>query len=110
LELPEAQREAIAYHELLHVERGDWTHVIAEEFVRSLLWFHPAVWYALAQVQLAREQAVDEEVVRATRDRTGYLDALVAVAARKMVADVAPAPLFLKKRQLAVRVAAMLKE
>jgi len=32
------------------------------------------------------------------------------VAAHKFLPDVAPAPLFLKKRQLAVRVAAVLKE
>ncbi len=43
-------------------------------------------------------------------NRERYLDALVAVAAQRLYPDVAPAPLFLKKRQLAVRVAAVLKE
>jgi protein TonB len=84
--------------------------VLLEEAIRSLLWFHPAIWLVLSRIQLAREQVVDAEVVGLTCDRERYLDALVAVAAHRLLPDVAPAPLFLKKRQLAVRVAAVLKE
>jgi TonB family protein len=109
-DLAPCAQEAIASHELFHVHRRDWLFVMAEELIRSLLWFHPAVWFVLSRVQLAREQVVDREVVDATRDRAGYLDALVSVAAQRMQPDVAPAPLFLKKRQLAVRVQALLKE
>ena len=109
-ELPPSAQEAIASHELFHVHRRDWLFVMAEELIRSLLWFHPAVWFVLSRVQLAREQVVDQEVVDATRDRAGYLDALVSVAAQRLQPDVAPATLFLKKRQLAVRVQALLKE
>lgn len=108
--LPDDLREAIAHHELAHVRRRDWLFVLAEEAIRSVLWFHPAVWFVLSRIQLAREQVVDAEVVGLTRDRERYLDALVAVAAHRLLPDVAPAPLFLKKRQLAVRVAAVLKE
>ncbi|HEY2842428.1 MAG TPA: M56 family metallopeptidase, partial [Bryobacteraceae bacterium] len=103
-------QEAIASHELRHVDRRDWLFVMGEELIRSVLWFHPAVWFVLSQIQLAREQVVDLDVVRATGDRGGYLEALMSVAAHKLHADVAPAPLFLKKRQLAVRVAAIVKE
>lgn len=109
-ELPADLREAIACHELIHVRRGDWLFVLAEEAIRGLFWFHPAVWFALSQIQLAREQTVDSEVVRLMSNRERYLDALVAVAAQRLHPDVVPAPLFLKKRQLAVRVAAVLKE
>lgn len=109
-EFPAGLREAIACHELVHVRRHDWLFVIAEEAIRGLLWFHPAVWFCLGQIHLAREQVVDLEVVGLTRDRERYLDALVAVAARKLHPDVAPAPLFLKNRHLAMRVAAILKE
>jgi TonB family protein len=109
-ELPADLREAIACHELVHVRRGDWLFVLAEEAIRGLFWFHPAVWFALSQIQLAREQTVDSEVVRLMSNRERYLDALVAVAAQRLHPDVVPAPLFLKKRQLAVRVAAVLKE
>ncbi|HVO99819.1 MAG TPA: M56 family metallopeptidase [Bryobacteraceae bacterium] len=110
LELPSDLREAIAHHELAHVRRLDWLFVLAEEAIRGLLWFHPGVWFVLSRIQLAREQVVDAEVVGLTRDRERYLNALVAVAAQRLLPDVAPAPLFLKKRQLAQRVAAVLKE
>jgi len=110
VELDADLREAIAHHELEHVRRRDWLFVLLEESIRSLLWFHPAIWFVLSRIQLAREQVVDAEVVGLTRDRERYLDALVAVAAQRLLPDVAPAPLFLKKRQLAVRVAAVLKE
>jgi beta-lactamase regulating signal transducer with metallopeptidase domain len=103
-------REAIACHELVHVWRRDWLFVIAEEVIRCAFWFHPAVWLVLSRIQLAREQVVDREVIRLTRDRDHYLDALVAVAAHKIQPDLAPAPLFLKKRHLARRVAAVLQE
>ncbi len=109
-QLPADLREAIACHELVHVRRGDWLFVLAEEAIRGLFWFHPAVWFALSQIQLAREQTVDSEVVRLMSNRERYLDALMAVAAQRLHPDVVPAPLFLKKRQLAVRVAAVLKE
>jgi len=110
VELDADLREAIAHHELAHVRRRDWLFVLLEELIRSVLWFHPAIWFVLSRIQLAREQVVDAEVVGLTRDRERYLDALVAVAAQRLLPDVAPAPLFLKKRQLAVRVAAVLKE
>jgi TonB family protein len=109
-QLSDDLREAIACHELIHVARRDWLFVVAEELIRAALWFHPAVWFVLSRIQLAREQVVDLEVIRLTNDRERYLDALVAVAAQRLQPDVAPAPLFLKKRQLAVRVAAVLKE
>ena len=108
--LPAALREAIACHELVHVRRRDWLFVLGEELVRCLLWFHPAVWFVLSRIQLAREQVVDREAVRLTENRDCYLDALVAVAAHKLQPDLAPAPLFLKKRHLRVRVAEMMKE
>jgi TonB family protein len=110
LALPPQERAAIESHELIHVERRDWLWVIGEEFVRAIAWFHPGIWLALSQIQLAREQAVDREVVRRTGNREAYVDALLAVAAHRLEPDLAPAPLFLKKRQLATRVAAVIRE
>ena len=59
-ELPDDLREAIAHHELAHVRRRDWLFVLVEEAIRSALWFHPALWFVLSRIQLAREQVVDE--------------------------------------------------
>jgi protein TonB len=110
LELPADLREAIECHELIHVRRGDWLLVLGETLVRSLLWFHPAIWLVLSRIQLAREQVVDREAVGLLQNRERYLDALVAVAAYRLHPDLTPAPLFLRKRHLAARVEAVMKE
>ena len=110
MEMPSELLEAVAGHELIHVFRRDWIVVLIEELLRSLLWFHPAVWFALGEIQIAREEVVDSDAVKLTRDRENYLDALLAVAEQRMVQDLAPAPLFLKKHQLARRVATLVQE
>jgi len=109
-ELAPAMRDAVLCHEALHVERHDWAFTVAEELVRAVFWFHPAIWWLLGEIQLAREQAVDREVVERTQARDEYVDALLAVAGARMEPDLAPAPLFLRKRHLKQRVMAVVKE
>jgi len=106
-DLPEATREAILCHEILHVRRGDWLFTVGEELLRAILWFHPAIWWLLGEIQLAREQAVDSEVVAMTRARDEYVDALLAIAGARAQVDLAPAPLFLRKRHLKQRVVSL---
>ena len=103
-------QDAILCHEIMHVRRGDWLFTLAEELVRGIYWFHPAVWWLLGEIGLAREQAVDHEVIELTRSRDGYLDALLAIAGVEPRLDLAPAPLFLRKRHLKQRVLSILKE
>jgi len=110
VDFPPSVREAIACHELVHVMRRDWLFVIGEELVRCAFWFHPAAWFVLSQIHLAREQSVDQEVIHLTSDRDCYVEALMTVAKMKMQPDLAPASLFLKRRHLARRVAAILQE
>jgi beta-lactamase regulating signal transducer with metallopeptidase domain len=100
----------IACHELLHVRRRDWAHHLAEEILRGALWFHPAIAWLIARVRLAREQVVDLEVVRLTKERKPYLEALLEFAAGRSRTASVPAPPFLVERQLPERVALMLKE
>jgi TonB family protein len=109
-QLPPSMQEAVLCHEAVHVERRDWAITVAEELVRAVFWFHPAIWWLLGEIQLAREQAVDREVVERTQARDEYVDTLLAVAGAKLEMDLAPAPLFLRKRHLKQRVVAMVKE
>jgi TonB family protein len=102
-------QDAIMCHEILHVRRCDWLYVIAEELLRAVFWFHPAIWWVLAEIQLAREQAVDREVLEMTRSRDPYIDALLAMAGAPEL-ELSPAPLFLRKRHLKQRVIGILKE
>lgn len=105
-----AFQTAILCHELLHVRRSDWAHHLAEEILRVLLWFHPAILWLVARVRLAREQIVDLEVVQLTQARKTYLEALLEfTTARRRILAI-PAPPFLAERQLVERISLMLKE
>ncbi len=106
-------REAILCHELQHVERHDWACTVAEEVVRAALWFHPAVWLVIGEIQLAREQTVDQNVVGMTQSRGAYVDALLAMAGTPTALgapDLTPAPMFLRRRHLRRRLMDVLQE
>jgi hypothetical protein len=98
---PDAQH-AIACHEFLHVARHDWASSILDEALRSIYWFHPAMRWALAQIELSREQLIDELVVRRGAVRRAYMDALLTFAETDGVA-VSALPL-LRRRHLASRI------
>jgi len=101
-----AQR-AIVAHELHHVRRRDWAWVMVEELVRSAFWFHPAMWWLISRVQLARETVVDELSILVTNARRTYLDALLAFADDTGFAS---SPAFSARRHLFHRVMLLSKE
>jgi TonB family protein len=103
-------RDAILCHEIMHVRRGDWLFTVAEELVRAIFWFHPAIWWLLGEIGLAREQEVDRLAIEITREREHYMDALLAIAGAGRHLDLAPAPLFLRKRHLKQRVILIVQE
>jgi TonB family protein len=110
-------RDAILRHELMHVNRRDWLFTIAEELVRAVLWFHPAIWWVIGEIQLAREQTVDQAVIETTRAREPYLDALLLMAGVPISSsgsagqmDLAPAPMFLRRRHLKRRLMEAMQE
>jgi bla regulator protein blaR1 len=103
-------QEAIACHELVHVRRNDWLHVVGEEVIRTVFWFHPAIWWLTGRIQLSREHVVDEAVIRLTQSRDRYVEALLAVALTGSRDLLTPAPLFLRRRFLKRRVAHILQE
>ncbi len=82
------EQEGVACHELLHIHRRDWPVALAEEVIRAVLWFHPAVWLLLPRIALSREQVVDAGTVDLTGKRRQYLDALwqIVVSSQKPVA------------------------
>ena len=108
--LDETEQVTVVCHELLHVRRGDWLHIVAEECLRGLLWFHPAIWWLLAQIDLSREQLVDQEVVTLTLRRQPYLNALVTLAMTPAGSILRPASLILGRAHLLQRVALLSRE
>ena len=110
LEMPQHVQQAIAYHELLHVRRRDWLFEVLEEAVRTVFWFHPAMWWLIGRIQLSREQVVDGAAVGLTDSKERYVDALLLVALNKSRVSLVPAPLFLRRSLLRQRVAQILQE
>jgi bla regulator protein blaR1 len=110
LDAPEPHQRAIVAHELHHVARRDWVWVLAEEALRIVLWWHPAIWFALAEAQLAREEIVDRRTIAASGNRTGYLEALIAAADPAPASALGFGPQFYRRRQLFTRVRRLLEE
>ena len=104
------EQRAVTCHELIHVRRQDWLRTVGDEIVRAIFWFHPAIWWLLDEIHLAREQVVDQEVVEITGSRRPYLEALVKLARPAASPALRPASSFLGRAQLAERVALLLKE
>lgn len=96
-----AIRRAVLAHELVHVRRRDWCWVIAEEAIRAVCWFHPAIWWLVSSIQHAREEVVDRTVVALTGRRREYVEALLVFADE---VPLAPAPAFARRRQLFRRI------
>ena len=94
-------RDAILTHELVHVQRRDWCFVVIEELLRTVFWFHPAMWWLISQVQHAREEVIDATVVMLTGRRRDYLEALLAFSDD---VPLAPASAFARRRQLFRRI------
>jgi TonB family protein len=103
---PDVQRVVLC-HELFHVRRRDWVWVVAEEIVKSALWFHPAVLWLIARVQQAREEVVDELTVLATSQRRAYIEALLVFADAPTQA---PAAAFARRAHLFRRMLLISKE
>ncbi|HEX5107189.1 MAG TPA: M56 family metallopeptidase [Vicinamibacterales bacterium] len=107
LEHPEQLQRVVLCHELLHVQRNDWAWAFAEELLRVVFWFHPAVWWAVSRVQLAREEVVDEQVVKITGSRRRYIEALMTFAEATPVASAAA---FSRRRHLFRRILLISKQ
>jgi TonB family protein len=107
LNLGPVQRDAVVCHEFLHVRRKDWLFHMAEEVIRALLWFHPAIWWLTGEIRLVREQVVDRQVARLTGSTRSYVEVLLVFAG---VDSSGTAPAFTPRRHLARRIKSLLEE
>lgn len=103
---PDIQRAVLA-HELLHVQRRDWAWLLVEEGARAVCWFHPAAWWLISRVQLAREEVVDELAVMVTGRRRTYVEALLAFAD---YTPLVPTAAFARRRHLFRRMMSVSRE
>jgi bla regulator protein BlaR1 len=69
--------EMVLLHELSHILRKDYLVNILQRLVETLFFFHPAILWLSARIRVEREHCVDDLVINHTKDRTGYIKALV---------------------------------
>ncbi|MEQ1817190.1 MAG: M56 family metallopeptidase [Terricaulis sp.] len=80
MEWPQQQLRDALLHELSHIARRDSLTQFLAAIVRALIWFSPAVWFALRALRLEQERACDERVVAAGAAPAAYAQTLFDVA------------------------------
>ena len=103
--------EMVVRHELAHVSRwDDWTN-FAQKLVKSVFFFHPAVWWIESRLTLEREIACDDAVLAQTSSPRAYASSLISFAEKLHCArGLALAQALLSRvHQMSVRVAEILE-
>jgi beta-lactamase regulating signal transducer with metallopeptidase domain/DUF4097 and DUF4098 domain-containing protein YvlB len=77
-------------HECAHIARHDFVSQLLASVVTSLLWFHPAAWYAATRLRAEGEQAADDCVLASGVTDVRYAEHLLALARRHPVATIRP--------------------
>jgi beta-lactamase regulating signal transducer with metallopeptidase domain len=84
-ELSPDELNAVFLHELAHLRRrDDWTN-LAQEILKALFFFHPAIWWIGRSLSMEREMACDDFVLAGTSNPRGYAKCLVSVAEKSFV-------------------------
>ncbi len=84
-ELSPADLNQVLLHELAHLRRyDDWTN-LAQQIVKALLFFHPAVWWIERKISLAREMACDDAVLAETASPRAYAECLAHLAEKSFL-------------------------
>jgi beta-lactamase regulating signal transducer with metallopeptidase domain len=84
-ELSAAELNQVVLHELAHLRRwDDWTN-LAQQIVKALFFFHPAVWWIEKKIALEREMACDDAVLAETASPREYAECLAHLAEMSFV-------------------------
>ncbi len=79
-ELSVDELNQILLHELAHLRRwDDWTN-LAQQIVKAVFFFHPAVWWIEKKISIEREMACDDVVIAETNSPRAYAECLVHLA------------------------------
>jgi len=79
-EWPEWQCRNVLLHELAHVERFDCFTQLVSRVACALYWFNPLAWTAAHRMQIEREMACDDRVIRTGSRPSDYAGQLLEVA------------------------------
>lgn len=82
---PSDELKHVVLHELEHLRRyDDWTN-LAQQIVKAVLFFHPAVWWMERELTLDREMACDDAVLAQTSSPRAYALCLARVAEKSFL-------------------------
>jgi beta-lactamase regulating signal transducer with metallopeptidase domain len=74
---PEERRRFVLVHEMAHVKRLDALTQLVGQLALALFWFDPLVWVATRRMQLEREHACDDYVLRHGTQPSQYANDLL---------------------------------
>lgn len=77
-------RQALLLHEVAHLRRRDHWVRILEAAATALYWWHPVVWWARREIQLAEEACCDSWVVSEMPNRRETYAAALVEAVRSL--------------------------
>jgi beta-lactamase regulating signal transducer with metallopeptidase domain len=80
LGLTPQQLDAVLAHELAHIRRHDYLVNVLQMVVETLLFYHPAVWWASRRIRVERELCCDDLAVESCGDALCYAHALTTIA------------------------------
>jgi beta-lactamase regulating signal transducer with metallopeptidase domain len=84
-ELSAGELNQVVLHELAHLRRwDDWTN-LAQQIVKALFFFHPAVCWIEKKIALDREMACDDAVLAETESPREYAQCLAHLAEMSFV-------------------------
>lgn len=78
---PESRLRMVLKHEFAHIERRDVAWQLMAAIAKTACWFQPLAWIAERKMQLDRERACDDHVIRQQETPSDYAMALLEVAA-----------------------------
>jgi beta-lactamase regulating signal transducer with metallopeptidase domain len=84
-ELSADEVNQILVHELAHLQRwDDWTN-LAQQIIKAVFFFHPAVWWIDKKVALERESACDDIVLAEAASPRAYAECLTRLAEKSFL-------------------------
>ncbi|MGB8116148.1 MAG: M56 family metallopeptidase, partial [Candidatus Sulfotelmatobacter sp.] len=84
-ELSAGELNQVLLHELAHLRRRDsWTN-LAQQVIKAMFFFHPAVWWIESKISLEREMACDDAVLAETANPRAYAKCLQHIAEKTLL-------------------------
>jgi bla regulator protein BlaR1 len=82
--LPPAQVEAILLHELAHIRRNDYFINFLQNIAEAVFFFNPGLLWISALLRDERENCCDDIALAQTKDKRGFVQALISFKEHEM--------------------------